>query len=87
MTERIHPERTYKPLWDRVKKREVVTVECHPLLVERVRKAVIQEKWRDDGFKLLNESERIYLQFTYDKDKQHLTVLIKTRFGLDRIRS
>ena len=47
-----------------------------------MKKAVIKEKWLDDGFKIMNELEKCTLQIVYDKSKQLLTFKLVQRFGI-----
>ena len=47
-----------------------------------MKKAVIKEKWLDDGFKIMNELEKCALQIIYDKNKQLLTFKLVQRFGI-----
>jgi len=81
MTERVL--RTYEPIWLRIRAREkcVVKVE-NEVIAGRVKRMVIKEKWRDEGFKLMQEVERFTLDISYDAEKKELTFTLRSRLGL-----
>ena len=45
--------RKYQLLWNTLKAQHVVTIAAHPKQHGTIKKAVIKEKWLDDGFKYL----------------------------------
>lgn len=71
-------KRKYEPIWERVKTSEKhsCTVEVEPFLVARVKKAVIKEKSRDFGFKLLNDHDSFFLEFSYDAVRKRLKAVL-----------
>ena len=44
--------RKYEPIWLKLKKVGSASIAAHPLLHARIIKAVVKEKWLDEGFKL-----------------------------------
>lgn len=44
-------ERTYKPIWDKIKQEGSCSIRCTPAVHKRVAKAVKKEKCRDQAFK------------------------------------
>lgn len=79
--------RTYEPVWLRLKAREVCVLKCKPTAVRFIKKGVIKEKWRDDGFKILFEVERLWLSFEYSEEKEELRIELRSKFGLEIGRS
>lgn len=57
-------QRKYQVIWMRIKKYGHCTIEVHPALQPRVKKAVSKEKNQDAGFKLLNDHDHFYLLVT-----------------------
>lgn len=68
------PDRMYKVVWDRIKanKNNTVTLEVEPVLVARVKKAVIKEKNMDLAFKVMNDHDNFSLKIEYNKEKKQL---------------
>ena len=73
----------YLPIWERLKNRDKCVLSVAPGFLPRVKKAIIKEKNKDLAFKMLNESEKFVLSFSYDREKLQLTVVLKQRFGLE----
>lgn len=81
--------RMYQEIWERVKKNkknEVKLGDVHPLLVKRVKKAIIKEKHMDLGFKVMNDHDHFFLRFSYDVAKRILTVKLDQTYGLEGIK-
>ena len=79
--------RKYEPVWTALKHSQVVTLEVHPKLLPRVKKAIIKEKNIDLGFKVMNELENLFLKFTVIEipdvqNKVHLKVELKQSLGI-----
>lgn len=83
--------RKYTSIWSRIKesKEHRCTVEVHPAMVARVKKAVIKEKSQDLGFKLLNEDDYFFLRIAVDRSKPlwKITFTLKARLGLETIKT
>lgn len=75
-------ERKYQPIWDRIKQNGSCTVEVEPFILARVKKAIIKEKNKDVGFKVLNTHDNFFLEFEYDKEKKRLKTTLKQTIGL-----
>lgn len=89
MTTKQAQVRKYQPVWERIKAREVVTLEVLPALVARVKKAVIKEKDMDLGFKVLNDHAKFRLIVDYSMEKKHLTFRLSSlnqRLGMEGVR-
>lgn len=86
----VRKPRKYLAIWERIKAEKRCTIKVLPVLVARVKKAVIKEKDMDLGFKLLNSErilqDRIYLDIQYDTMKQHMTFVLRQSIGLEAIR-
>ena len=76
--------RTYEPIWLRIKSKEVCVIKCKPTAVRYIKKGVIQEKWRDDGFKLIFEVEKLWLHFEYSDQTEELKIELRSKFGLEK---
>lgn len=80
--------RQYQPIWEAIKKRGKATLEVHPALFERVKKAVIKEKWRDLGFKLINDHDTFFLTFSFtlnekNPQKSRMVIELKQTLGIE----
>lgn len=76
---------TYKPIWDELKKSQVVTLELQsPVYVNRVQKAISKCKHGDYGFKIINEIERYVLKFSKQEvnGKCELTIRLVSRLNI-----
>lgn len=73
--------RKYSEVWNRIKNKDRVILSVTPELEKRVRKAVIKEKDKDTGFKVMNDVDKFYLDITYDKTRQELVFILKQRYG------
>lgn len=78
--------RKYQPVWNILKTKKVCTLEVLPALVARVKKGVIKEKDQDTVFKLLNDHDHFFLEFSYDPEKRYLTIKLRQSLGLEGIR-
>jgi hypothetical protein len=84
------PLRTYQPIWKKLKSQPGVPValQVHqPRLAARIRKGVIMEKYRDVGFKVINELEVCTLKIQYDPKKHQLTFTLMPKYGLVAVES
>ena len=82
--------RKYEPLWEKIKREETATIECHYGAVKTIKTALINEKCQDTGFQLLNEDENWFLEFSVEviKDapfKRRMTIILKTKLGLSSL--
>lgn len=80
--------RKYKVIWDKLKQKGTCTVEVHTALVARVRKAVVKEKWRDMGFKLINDHDDFYLDIEVlkvetDPALARIVFTLRQRIGIE----
>jgi hypothetical protein len=80
---RPRKKRKYQPIWEALKKKERVVLEVRLVFVARVKKAIIKEKNMDVGFKVVNDFDDFYLEFDYNPEKQLMTVLLKSRIGIE----
>lgn len=81
--------RKYQAIWERLKSKKVCTIEVHPAVEARVKKAVIKEKNNDLGFKLLNDHDYFFLKVTkkeVGKGLVRLTFELRQRLGLEGIK-
>lgn len=60
-------ERTYKPIWDKIKAEGSCTIKCAPSVHKRVAKAVKKEKCRDQAFKDVAIYARLEITSNADK--------------------
>lgn len=80
----------YKPVWDKIKNEGRAELIVPTPLISRVRKAVIDAKNKDRGFKLLNEIERVSLKITVLAAPQHegcslLVFVRREKFGISNL--
>lgn len=80
--------RLYYSIWHRIKTRGTATVEHHPQLFARLKKAVIKEKDQDTGFKLQLEEQgkraRLAVEIVKTKEgKQALKFTLKYSLTAD----
>lgn len=84
-------KRKYSVIWERIKVKGNCTVEVHPVIVARVKKAVIKEKNNDVGFKLLNDHDHFFLRITVEetsnKAVSKIKFVLKQSLGLEGIKS
>lgn len=75
--------RKYEPIWDALKRQDTVEVQvAHPVLVRRIKKAVIKEKYNDLAFRLLNEMQEYRLEFSFNKQTGVMKLELKQLYGL-----
>ena len=70
-------ERKYQQIWERIKlspKHECLLDIPHPALFARVIKAVIKEKNKDLGFKVMNDHDNFRLEITKIMPEEGATV-------------
>ena len=86
MAKKVIPPRKYLVIWNKIKNNEVCKIECHPNSVRTIKTGVIKEKHRDEGFKILNEVERFFLDISIEdipgKNVMEITFRLKSKFGL-----
>lgn len=78
-------KRMYQEIWEAVKKTGRCTIECNPRLFERVKKAVIKEKWLDIPFKVENDTRRYTLEVVVNTTKKQMTFFLHKSIGLDDV--
>jgi hypothetical protein len=72
----------YQPIWLALLERGEVTLEVDPgLPLQRVKKGVITAKYKDMGFKMLNEEIAPRLQCEIDEEKRLIKFKLRPRFG------
>lgn len=71
------PKRKYEAVWERLKNRETCVLVVEPFMVPRVKKAVIKEKHKDLGFKLLNPHDNFTLSIEYKVKEKQLKFVLK----------
>lgn len=77
--------RMYQAIWEKIKKKQRAVLEVHPSNVARVKKAVMKEKYKDVGFKILNEDDMCRLVIEYDAEKRQLVFELKQKYGIDGV--
>lgn len=78
-----HKSRTYRPIWDHLRKHHKCVLSVVDAgFVPRIKRMISKEKDEDIGFKLLNQVERLYLQFSFDPEAMELTIVLRGRFGI-----
>src|SRR5436305_1829863 len=80
------PPRKYAPIWDRIKKKGRVVIECEPDMFPRIRKAVKKEKWMDFSFKLLNDHDYFFLRIQYDPHTKRAVFTLRESVGLEGVK-
>lgn len=80
-------KRKYEPIWEMVKTVRSCTAKVEPFLVARVKKAIIKEKSRDLAFKMLNDHDTFFLEFSYDGQKKQLKTMLKQTLGLQGVKT
>lgn len=80
-------KRRYQEIWERVRdsKKNFVRLQVEPILLARVKKAIIKEKHLDLGFKVLNDHDHFFLVFSYDAAKKVLSVKLDQTLGLEGV--
>lgn len=84
--------RKYQQIWELCKKapKHECTIEVHPAMCERVKKAVIKEKHNDVGFKLINDHDYFYLKIDKTvKVMGKITIMkfkLKQRIGVEGVK-
>lgn len=78
--------RKYESIWNRIKnsRGKSCSVEVHPAMVARVRKAVIKEKYNDAVFKIEKENDYWFLKIVVskiDRKISRMTFRLKARLG------
>jgi hypothetical protein len=73
--------RKYQIIWQTIKKEGSCTIEVQPCFQAFVKKAVMKEKYKDDGFKLLNHHDHFYLKVS-SPAPDRLTFTLKQSIGL-----
>jgi hypothetical protein len=86
MTSGVRVPRTYEPIWQRIKKRGRAIIACAPEDYRKIKKAVIKEKHKDLGFKLLNDHDYFFLKITYDNEKRQATFILRESVGVEGVR-
>lgn len=62
--------RKYQPIWDRLKRDLTASLAASPAMHKRIIKAVIKEKNRDLGWKLLTSEKGTNYKLRYEIDGQ-----------------
>lgn len=78
--------RQYQEIWERLKRDKKVTLSVHPQLVRRVKKAVMKEKEKDLGFKVLNDHDFFRLEIEYFPELEKLKFILKQKFGIEGVK-
>lgn len=83
-------KRKYQIIWERIKKDGKCTIEVHPALQARVKKAIKMEKYKDLGFKCLNDHDYFFLKMKHPvvngvEVKERLECVLKQHFGLEGV--
>lgn len=85
----IRTPRIYEPIWLKLKSSPSMTL-CvqvnNPRLANRIKRGVIKEKYKDVGFKVINELDYIWLEVEYDLERQVLTFKLRQRLGLEEVK-
>jgi len=82
-------KRKYQVIWETLKSKGKCTVEVHPALCGRVKKAVIKEKNNDLGFKVLNDHDYFFLKVEKTVKTPEITTMtfkLKQRIGVEGVR-
>lgn len=78
--------RKYEAIWSRLKQHKIVVLEVNPKFFSRVKKAVIKEKDKDTGFKILNEDDPVRLCISWDLEAKKMVCRLVQRLGLEEIK-
>lgn len=84
------PLRAYEPIWQRLKRSRTQSIEVlinNPRLVNRIKRGVIKEKYKDDGFKIINERDYLWLEIRYDVDNKKMKFTLRQRHGIEEVKS
>ena len=75
--------RQYEPIWHRIKTRNSASISTHPDNAARVIKAVIKEKHRDTGYKLLLSEKALKSKLNITKEVNGKSSEIIIHFSLE----
>lgn len=79
-------KRAYQDLWETIRdKEDIIQIECHPKLMNRIIKAVMKEKLNDLAFKLLNTHDSFRLEIKKDEEKGVVSFKLKAKLGIEDI--
>lgn len=84
-------KRKYQIIWELIKKDGKCTLQVHPALQSRVKKAIKKEKETDLAFKILNDHDYFYLRMKNPVGvdgkvmKDRLECILKQRLGLEGV--
>ena len=84
----VGQQRKYEAIWKQLKNNPSATCVIkvvHPAAVQRIKKGVIKEKWRDEGFKVLNDIEHLFLKIEFDQNSLTLSFTLKSKFNLTEV--
>lgn len=84
------PLRTYEPIWQKLKRAQSMSLSVtvhNPKLANRIKRGVIKEKYKDDGFKVINEHDYLWLEIKFDRVENKLTFTLRQRYGLEEVKS
>lgn len=78
--------RKYQAIWLKLKKNLEVEIECHPVIWKRVKRGVSKEKDEDLAFKVMNDTDSLFLKIEYNEKTHRGKFLLKQRIGIDNVR-
>lgn len=78
--------RKYQKIWMTIKTKMICEIECHPVIWARVKKGVIKEKDQDLAFKIINDTDSLFLKIEYDAKTQRGKFVLKQRLGIMNVR-
>ena len=78
--------RLYQPIWEEIKKRDKCFIlVVNPGMVSTVKRGVIKEKDQDLGFKILNDTDKLKLQISYDEKTGEMRFELTNGLGMKEI--
>lgn len=76
--------RKYQEIWERLKKKDTVTLKVHDVgQLRRIKKAVQKEKYSDFGFKVCNDFDKWTLVSNWNETTSVLVLKLNQKFGLE----
>lgn len=75
----------YAPIWDALKSNGVCKVAAHIALHPRIIKAVINVKFRDEGYRLKMSEKRLRIKMWYSRDHSMIRFWLRSYDNLSNI--
>lgn len=76
--------RKYEGVWLRLKQRDKVRLQVHPVKLSTTKAGIIKEKNKDVPFKIMNDNgETFRLRFDYDRETHILSIELRQPLGIE----